>query len=459
MADYFSQQPNFVNPSYATPEQLANQRAYAEALTKRSGENVNRPTGALANMITALTAGLERNRANEIQSQAAGQNAGDVSSLIAQLQGGQKIDPQTAGRVYANPMASPEHRALIGALVTPQPIKSEYGQPAYQSPSSGVQPAPIAGQPGNFQPAYRVNQGAEGVHTDAPVAAPGAPIPSTPRVVGDKEAVARGLYPAPQALGSGGGEPTPGAVLPTAPASAVPNRPMNLDELAAKGRQFAAEKERTQGGAKGEAGVIESDVKRAAAAPETLKGLGIMKNTIQSVGDQMTFGPTAKLSNEARRVISNYAPGLVDEKALAGSDAIEKLNLGLAGSLSQQLGLNPSDIYRSVASVPGNEKSKAGTLALINMMEQAARNDQYVGTALYQQHKGDLGGFQQARADYYAHHPIINPITGNAVEIDAKNTSQQQQGGPISVSSPEEARKLPKGTPIRLPDGRTGVVP
>ena len=144
---------------------------------------------------------------------------------------------------------------------------------------------------------------------------------------------------------------------------------------------------------------------------------------------------------------------------MAGSDAIEKLNLGLAGSLSQQLGLNPSDIYRSVASVPGNEKSKAGTLALINMMEQAARNDQYVGTALYQQHKGDLGGFQQARADYYAHHPIINPITGNAVEIDAKNTSQQQQGGPISVSSPEEARKLPKGTPIRLPDGRTGVVP
>ncbi len=80
MADYFQSSPNFTNPAYATPEQLATQRAYAAELTKRSGENVNRPTGAIANMITALTAGMERNRAAELQSQAAGQNAGDVSS-------------------------------------------------------------------------------------------------------------------------------------------------------------------------------------------------------------------------------------------------------------------------------------------------------------------------------------------------------------------------------------------
>jgi hypothetical protein len=54
MADF---SPSFVNPSYATPEQLATQRAYAAELQKRSGQDVNRPTGALANMITALTAG------------------------------------------------------------------------------------------------------------------------------------------------------------------------------------------------------------------------------------------------------------------------------------------------------------------------------------------------------------------------------------------------------------------
>lgn len=33
------------------------------------------------------------------------------------------------------------------------------------------------------------------------------------------------------------------------------------------------------------------------------------------------------------------------------------------------------------------------------------------------------------------------------------------RGQPIRVTTPEEARRLPKGTPILLPDGTTGVVP
>jgi len=34
MADFFQSQPNFTNPSYATPEQLATQRAYAAELKR-----------------------------------------------------------------------------------------------------------------------------------------------------------------------------------------------------------------------------------------------------------------------------------------------------------------------------------------------------------------------------------------------------------------------------------------
>jgi hypothetical protein len=42
------------------------------------------------------------------------------------------------------------------------------------------------------------------------------------------------------------------------------------------------------------------------------------------------------------------------------------------------------------------------------------------------------------------------PVAGAAAAAGAK---------PVKVSTPEEARKLPKGTPIILPDGRTGTVP
>ena len=145
MADYFDQQPNFTNPAYASPEQLAQQRAYADALMKRSGGDVTRPTGALANMIDALSGILNRNNANQIQQQAAQGNAADVTSLASQLQGGQRPDPQTMGRLYANPMASPEARAFVDKLMTPQPVTSAFGQPGFQSPSGGVQAAPIQG--------------------------------------------------------------------------------------------------------------------------------------------------------------------------------------------------------------------------------------------------------------------------------------------------------------------------
>lgn len=448
MADYFSTSPNFVNPSYATPEQLANQRAYADALMKRSGEDVKHPAGALANALLAISGGLERNRANTLQSEAATTNAGQMSALISQLQNGQKIDPQNLGSMVANPMVSPEQRALAIELMRPKGVEDVAGRPGYASPVQGVQAAPVSGA---FQPGFRAPESAGSVSTVTPIVAPAQP----PKMdaVSPQGGVFGGMnsrpvdWNTPPGPAAPGRVQAPGAVPPAVPAPASPNfnerfaGSSRIPQLAAMDRELTAEKERTQGGAKAEGEVILKDVSRAAAAPETLKGLGVMKNTIQSVGDKMTFGPTAKFSNEARRVISNYAPGLVDEKALAGADAIEKLNLGLAGNLSQQLGLNPSDIFRSVASVPGNEKSKDGTLALISMMEQQARNDQYVGTTLYQQYKGNLAGYQEARAGYYANHPIINPITGNPIEIDAKK-AQAPGGYEKTATNPQTGAKM-----------------
>lgn len=445
MADYFSTSPNFVNPAYATPEQLANQRAYADALMKRGGEDVKHPAGALANALLSLSGGLERNRANALQSEAATANGQNMSELISQLQNGQRIDPQNLGHMVANPMVSPEQRALALELMRPKAVEDSRGRPGFSSAVQGVQAAPVQGL---FEPGIRAPESAGSVSTVTPMPAPMA----RPQLdaVSPQGGIFGGMNSSPVGWNTPSGS-TPGAgqasgaVPPAAPAPASPTfnerYASRIPQLAAMDRELTAEKERTQGGAKAEGDVIQKDVTRAAAAPETLKGLGIMKNTIETVGDKMTFGPTAKFSNEARRVIANYAPGAIDEKGLAGADAIEKLNLGLAGTLSQSLGLNPSDIYRSVASVPGNEKSKSGTLALINMMEQAARNDQYVGTTLYQQNRGNLAAYQQAREAYYSTHPIVNPITGNPVEIDAKKAASGG-GYEKTATNPQTGAKM-----------------
>lgn len=472
----FDELSNFVNPAYASPEQLATHRAYAAALLK-SQEPAKRPLGALANVIDALTAGLERRNADKVQSASATQNAQMIAALLHQQGGGQgapysppqssiggppvastppmgnpnisasdvppitsarapipsspkvwgdkeaedaglyekppqvaslgpaggagvpgggqalspslpvggaparvaqngQVDPRLIGALMANPMASPETRALASTIGTPKQGVDVNGVPTSESLATGVRPLQVA--PG-VTPGFRAetHAGPGGVSTTMPVPAPGY-----------------------------GGQT---------------NFNERFQGLASTGRDIAEKSAFRAAGAEAQGKVASSDVSRAAAAPDTLKNLGVMEDTIKSMPG-ITFGPTAKLSNEALRVIGNYAPNLVNAKELAGADAIEKLNLGLAGALSNQLGLNPSDISRSIASVPGNEKSRAGTLALIDMLRQAAKNDQYVGTNLYQKHKDDPQGFQQARENFYATHHIINPITGNPIKFDAEKT-------------------------------------
>ncbi len=451
MADYFQSSPNFVNPSYASPEQVAAQRAYADALTKRSGENVNRPAGAFANMITALTAGLERNRASDIQSQAAQSNSSDTAALISQLQHGQTVDPQTAAHLYSNPMASPEARGLVGALITPQGVKSEFGQPGYAAPGLGVHGVTPQGA---FTPGYRVEQGAEGVHSNAPVPAPGvgmpgpaaspaaprAAVPSSPTVWGDKEAVAAGLYPATPTRGSGGGGAAPVAGSPPAPAP-VPNRPMTLDELAAKGREFSAQKAFTQGGADAVTNVQKSDIASSTDAPTIKRVAGVMLDDLRAHGDKMTFGPTAEWSNTIKRAAANYAPGFMKDQleSLASADSFDKMSAQLTSMLAKGGGTD-AQLFNNMKSVPGSHNSKEGAEALLKMVVQVADQQQ----ALRQATAGARTApeYEAVRNDFYAKNPIVNPLTGNPIQQDLQKAGSQTQGFEKTATNPQTGEKV-----------------
>jgi len=424
MADYFDQQPQFVNPSYASPEQLAAARAYADVLTKRSGENVNRPAGAAANMLNAVTAILTRNNANQLQSEAAQGNSQNFRDLIYQMERGEKIDPQNLGHIIANPMVSPEQRALALRLMTPEPIKSEFGQPGYMSPATGVQAAPIQG---GYTPGYRVEQGAEGVHSNAPVPAPGVPmpraaVPASPRVWGDREGEAAGIYP------------------PSTP-QAVPNRPMTLDELAAKGREFAATKTYTQGGAEALTGVAKQDIEAATNAPAIKRISGMMLDDLRG-HPEMTMGPSAEVSNNIKRFIANYAPNMLGDKqlqALASADSFDKLSAQLTTMLANS-GRSDAALFNSMRSVPGAHNSRQGAEALLLMQGQVADQAQ----ALRQVTAGarNTQEYEALRNNFYAHNPIVNPLTGNSIaqDIETARRSGGNSGGGARILSVRPAR-------------------
>jgi hypothetical protein len=68
----------------------------------------------------------------------------------------------------------------------------------------------------------------------------------------------------------------------------------------------------------------------------------------------------------------------------------------------------------------------------------------------------DLAGAFQSVRKLGPQQRVIPGQTGERAEAaSARGT----ESGPVPVSSPEEARKLPRGTPIRLPDGSIGRVP
>lgn len=437
---------NFVvNPQYATPEQLAVQRLYAAELAKRSGENVNRPAGAAANVLNAITSGLMRNTADTMQTDAATRNAARQSALIQQLQNGGKPNAANLAQIYADPMSSPETRALVTHLLTPQKYEDVGGRPGFSAPALGTNASPIRG---GLQPGFRAPEsaGPGGVSTVTPITATN---PNGGTFGGLNYKPVGWDNSTPQAAPSGGGPTAPGAGLPPAPAPAGISP--RLKSMAADARELGAENERVQGGAKGEGENIKSNVTQANTALQAYKDATVMEDLIKS-NPNMEFGPWAKVTNDVLRVVQNLTGNkLLDAKALAASDAVEKLNLSLAASMQARWGLNPSAIGISQGSTPGNEKSSRGTLELLSLMKQGADRDHYIATTLYKQYAdaGRLGDFPQAIKEFYKENPLKNPNTGHLV-MD-----------PVPVKSPDDVArlKLKPGTPIRLPDGRTGWVP
>ncbi|RTM13895.1 MAG: hypothetical protein EKK33_08970 [Bradyrhizobiaceae bacterium] len=427
MADYFQSGPNFVNPQYATPEQIAAQRAYAAELMKRSGREVNRPLGALANGLDAITAVLTRNQADKLQSDAAARNTESLASMIRQQQSGQRPDADTVARNLADPMASPEQRRMMIEMLMGKPVEDVNGRPGYASPITGVSAAPVQG---NFQPGYRAPVQAEGVGTTAPIPAPGpvnrAPVPSSARVWGDREAEAAGLYP-PRS-------PTPSASGPQAAAS--PGAPPatylppqvggTVRELAGLGREVAANKTFTQGGAEAISATQKQDVATAMQAPEIKRIAGVMLDDLRTHGDKMTFGPTAAWSNEVKRAAANYLPGPMRSQmeALASADSFEKMSAQLTSLLARGSGGTDAQLFNSMKSVPGAHNSKEGAQALLLMINQVA--DQHQAMREYVSHARTPQEYEALRSQFFRDNPVINPITGNPI---AQDLTRERNGG------------------------------
>ncbi len=116
---------------------------------------------------------------------------------------------------------------------------------------------------------------------------------------------------------------------------------------------------------------------------------------------------------------------------------------------------------------PNNTPEVNNAVVEINL--RSAMREQQVGEMArnyLRSHRALDDGFEQVVADRFKAEPLFNDKElGDFNTILDRGPGGQQggaaasSGGPVQVSSPEDARKLPSGTRIILPDGSRGRVP
>src|SRR5690349_13788793 len=132
LADYFQQSPNFVNPDYATPGQIAQARKYAEFLMGPGQEPVKSWQAGLANALNAGFGAYQQAHAGQLEREAVASGASQMTPLIAVLMGqGQGMGASPSMPATAPMAAAP---TSTGPTNAPQPQASAFAPTSEPGP-------------------------------------------------------------------------------------------------------------------------------------------------------------------------------------------------------------------------------------------------------------------------------------------------------------------------------------
>ena len=139
--------------------------------------------------------------------------------------------------------------------------------------------------------------------------------------------------------------------------------------------------------------------------------------------------------------------------ATAAAESVNKMGTQLAGALAKTTGggRTENEYFNLLKSVPGLTGSQQGALAMNNIMGQTAEKQQQL-LAIQQQlaQQGRMAEYPAARQKFFADHPIVNPITGNDIQLDL--AAAQKQGN--SGGTPQTATNPQTGQKIKLENGK-----
>jgi hypothetical protein len=204
-------------------------------------------------------------------------------------------------------------------------------------------------------------------------------------------------------------------------------------------------------------------LKGADDAQRTRDMLGLLD---QSLERSPYRGPFADFATDATRVGNQLGLNLADtsqaETARSLSNQMALMLRNPAGGAGMPGALSDSDRNFLVQSVPSLNNSPGGGKALIHVMTKLADRKTQVAQFAdrYVQQHGMLdSGFDREIADWSAKNPLFTNEERAALQAAGRGAQNPSDGGIATVRTPDEARRLPRGTKFRTPDGRILQVP
>lgn len=235
------------------------------------------------------------------------------------------------------------------------------------------------------------------------------------------------------------------------------------------------------------------------AAPKELQQLAILQDAYNQ--PHTPGGPLAEHLTTMRSVIAQvFGQDYADR--VPANEMIQKTNTALAFKAAGELTSRPAiiEVLAAMRSNPGEKLNDRTSLYLINLLQQQKQQDMELGRVANR--IDNPREFLDAKDRYYENNPLVSPFTGKPLKTraDAKEDLDRMIGknpetdygiagaplqppwnaikgfanralsagqppvqaapqAPVKVATPEEARKLPSGTAIILPDGSPGRVP
>jgi len=333
-------QPLFGAPT-STPEQRKYSRALAEMLLKQgmSGEPIRSPLQGVGRIVQALVGGYMGNQANKAETE---QRAQMAKNMLEAMNSGDRAKMLAAALNPNNPEGTARVLAEGGFL---RPLgeerAGEVSRPVIAAPMSGgggggVAPPPAAAaQPIQPRPVQTV--------TPPPMqsAAPQQPATFNQRFGFD-------------------------------PAASV----NALDPLAAKSREFADLRARTEMGIKSRG----EDFERGQGAPERINAIRTLADAYRAGGDNISGGPLGRKLLEGKQLFHQLTG--IDLGGTPESEIITHANQGLAGALARSLssrGATNNEFNQMMAANPGVMMSNPGARYMLNLMEQQEAQSHKLG--------------------------------------------------------------------------------